>query len=206
MRHETIRKYLEKYSLRVIDSENSLQLYEFFFRNMGFKEKIVDLIEQRTKEKQKVLVLDIGCGNAGFLHDLKEIFREKIETIGIDILAPQNKPDKTIVGDALGVEFPKQVDFVFSFRALHEIGYPEKMVKKTYECLAEKGRAFLSFRAADLYSNIQGIAEIQEKEIKELQAMVQKGFLQDFKVRGFEVVLGEGQDKILAGINIFLEK
>ncbi|MEM4261772.1 MAG: class I SAM-dependent methyltransferase, partial [Candidatus Diapherotrites archaeon] len=160
----------------------------------------------KTKEKEKVLVLDIGCGNAGFLLDLKKIFKEKIETIGIDLLVPQNKPDKIIAGDALDVDFPKNVDFVFSFRALHEIGEPEKIVKKTYESLAEQGKAFLSFRTSDLYSDKQGIAEIQEKEIKELQEMVSKGFLENFKVSGFEVVLGKGKEEILAGVNIFLEK
>ncbi|MEM4256854.1 MAG: class I SAM-dependent methyltransferase [Candidatus Diapherotrites archaeon] len=206
MRREIVRKYLQKYSLGIVESENSLQLYDFFFKNMGFKESIANIIEKKTKEKEKVLVLDIGCGNAGFLLDLKKIFKEKIETIGIDLLVPQNKPDKIIAGDALDVDFPKNVDFVFSFRALHEIGEPEKIVKKTYESLAEQGKAFLSFRTSDLYSDKQGIAEIQEKEIKELQEMVSKGFLENFKVSGFEVVLGKGKEEILAGVNIFLEK
>ncbi len=206
MRHEIVKKYVEKYSLGVADAENSLQLYEFFFKNMGFKESIVELVNRRLKEKTKVVVLDIGCGNGGFLSDLKDIFKEKVEAVGVDLLAPMKKPDKMIIGDALEVDFPKGVDLAFSFRALHEIGSPEKIVSKTYDCLAKNGKAFLSFRTADLYSEAKGIAEIQEKEIKQLQKMVELGYLKDFQVKGFQVVLGSVKDEVVAGVNIFLEK
>jgi ubiquinone/menaquinone biosynthesis C-methylase UbiE len=206
MREEIIKKYVGKYSLDVVDNHNSLELYEGFFKNMGLKKTIKDMITEKIEGKGKVKVMDIGSGDCGFLHDLKKIFGEKIETIGIDLLVPEKKPDKIIPGDALEIDFPQNIDFVFSFRALHEIGEPEKIVKKVYNCLAKNGKAFLSFRTADLYFGGNGIGEIGEKEIKQLQKMVKNGRLGGFNVKGFEVIVANDKESIVAGVNIFLEK
>lgn len=207
MRREVVRKYLEKYSLGVVDTHNSLEQYEGFFKNMGFKETIKGLVHDKVLKHGRAVVLDLGCGDAGFLHDLKKIFGEKVETIGVDLLVPEKKPDRAVPGDALEAELPSNADFVFSFRALHEIGAPEKIVEKVYNCLAPGGKAFLSFRTADLYVGGVGIAEIGEKEIRQLQKMVSKGRLKEFKVNGFEAVLeDEKGGKVTAGVNVFLEK
>ena len=147
-----MKKYTQKYSLDVVDVENSLESYNSFYKNMGFKDSIEELIEKKLKEKVFVRIMDLGCGNAGFLSDLKKKFRESIHTIGIDLLAADKKPDEMIMGDALHSGFPKDIDFIFSFRTLHEVGEPEKIVEKVYASLADKGKAFLSFRTMDLYS------------------------------------------------------
>ena len=207
MRKEVVKKYVEKYTLGVTEVENSLEQYNSFFQNMGFKEKIEDLIEKRLKDKVFVKIMDLGCGNGGFLADLKKKFGEQIHTIGVDLLAPEKPPDESVLGDALEAEFPKEIDFVFSFRTLHEIGEPEKIVEKTQNALAEGGKAFLSFRTLDLYSGGKGIAEIQGKEIKQLQQMVRQRKLKGFSVNGFEVSVKDEKGKNqTAGVNIFLEK
>ena len=207
MRKEVVKKYVEKYTLGVTEVENSLEQYNSFFQNMGFKEKIEDLIEKRLKDKVFVKIMDLGCGNGGFLADLKKKFGEQIHTIGVDLLAPEKPPDESVLGDALESEFPKEVDFVFSFRTLHEIGEPEKIVEKTQNALANGGKAFLSFRTLDLYSGGKGIAEIQGKEIKQLQQMVRQRKLKGFSVNGFEVSVKDEKGKNqTAGVNIFLEK
>jgi len=206
MREEVIKKYVEKYSLDVVDNHNSLGLYEGFFKNIGFNKTIKGMISEKIESQGKAKVMDIGSGDCGFLHDLKQIFGEKIETIGVDLLVPEKKPDKIIPGDALEIDFPKDIDFVFSFRALHEIGEPEKIVEKVYNCLAKNGKAFLSFRTADLYFGGSGIGEIGEKEIQQLQKMVKDGKFGGFNVKGFEVVVGDDKESIVAGVNIFLEK
>ena len=204
MRHEVVKKYVDKYSLGVVEIENSLESYNTFFRNMGFKETIEQLVEKRLEDRVFVRVLDIGCGNGGFLADLKKIFTENIHTIGMDLLAPEKHPDQVILGDALEAQFPIDVDFVFSFRSLHEIGEPEKMVEKIHNSLTKGGRAFLSFRTLDLYMDGKGIGEIGAKETKALQKMVRTRKLASFKVEGFEVSVNDEKGaKHTAGVNIF---
>lgn len=207
MRHETIKKYVDKYSIGVIDIQNSLENYNSFFTNMGFSESIEELIEKKLEEKVFVKVMDLGCGNGGFLADLKKKFDESVHTIGADLLAPENEPDELVLGDALEQPFPKDVDFIFSFRSLHEIGEPEKLIKKIYESLADGGKAFLSFRTADLLKGGKGLAEITEKETKFLKKIVSEGKLSSFSIGGFEVtVKGQNGENITAGVNIFLKK
>ncbi len=207
MRRETIKKYLEKYSLGVLEVENSIDLYNSYFRNMGFEEPIEEMVEKKLKDKVFVKVMDIGCGNGGFLSELKKMFDESVHTIGVDLLAAEKRPDEMVIGDALEANFPKEVDFIFSFRTMHEIGEPEKMVQKIYGSLAAGGKAFLSFRTMDLYVPGKGIAEIREKEIKALQKMVRSRRFSSFLVGGFEVSVKDGKGKShVAGINVFLEK
>ncbi|MCH7902395.1 class I SAM-dependent methyltransferase [archaeon] len=207
MREELVKKYAEKYSVDVVDTENSLESYNGFYKNMGFGDSIEKLIEKKLEEKVFVRVMDLGCGNGGFLEDLKKQFQESIHTIGVDLLTAEKKPDEMIMGDALSSKFPKNLDFVFSFKTLHEIGEPEKIVEKVYASLADKGKAFLSFRTMDLYSKGKGIAELGEKEVKQLQKMVRSRKLSGFSVTGFEVSVKDEKGKSsTAGINIFLEK
>ncbi len=207
MRNDIVKKYLEKYSLGVVEIENSIEQYESFFKNMGFDKTIDEMISEKVKDKVFVKIMDLGCGDAGFLIDLKNKFDEAIHTIGVDLLVPTNKPDEMILGDALEAEFPKDVDFIFSFRALHEIGEPEKMVEKIHDSLAEGGKAFLSFRTMDLYMGKEGIAEISAKEVKTLSKMVSKGKLNNFSIKGFEASVKTHEGKnLIAGVNIFLEK
>jgi len=207
MRNEIIKKYVDKYSLGVTDIENSLDLYEGYSKNMGFEDTIEQLIEKRLEDRVFVKVLDLGCGNGGFLSDLKKNFKDSVHTIGIDLLAPEKKPDEIVLGDALNSNWPSEVDFIFSFRVLHEIGEPEKIIEKAYNALAQGGKAFLSFRTMDLYIGQDGIAEIGTKEIKSLQKMVKSEKSSSFAVKGFEVSVkdSEGKSKV-AGVNIFLEK
>ena len=207
MRNEVVKKYVEKYSLGVVEVENSLEQYDSFFKNMGFKESIEELIQKRIKDKVFVKVMDLGCGNGGFLFDLKKEFKDEVHTIGVDLLAPEKHCDEVIVGDAVEVKFPCEVDFVFSFRTLHEVGEPEKIIEKVYNSLAEGGKAFLSFRTADLYAGGKGIAELKEREIKQLQKMVELGKLKEFSVAGFEVTVKDAKgNNHVAGVNVFLEK
>ena len=208
MRNEVVKKYIEKYSLGVVETENSLEQYNSFFKNMGFKETIDELIEKRLKdEKVFVRIMDIGCGDGGFLADLKKKFDEEIHTIGLDLMAAEKKPDTMIIGDAAEIDFPKELDFVFSFRSLHEIGEPEKIVEKIYESLAKGGKAFLSFRTLDLYIGGAGLAELGSKEIKALHKMVRSRKLKGFSVNGFEVTVNDDKGKkTTAGVNVFLEK
>jgi len=187
--------------------ENSLEQYNLFFKNMGFEQSIEQLIEDRLKGNVFVKVLDLGCGNGGFLADLRKKFGEQVHTIGADLLDAEKHPDEMIIGDALESSFPKEIDFVFSFRTLHEVGEPEKIVEKVYDSLAEGGKAYLSFRTLDMYSPEKGLAEIQEKEIKQLQEMVRSRKLKSFSVNGFEVtVKDDAGKKHIAGVNVFLEK
>lgn len=207
VRGEAVKKYLDKYSLGVVETGNSLQSYNSFYKNMGFPEPIEKLIESRLNDKVFVRVMDIGCGNGGFLFDLKKMFGDGVHTIGLDLLAPENAPDQVVVGDALEAEFPKDVDFIFSFRSLHEIGEPEKIVKKAFGSLAAGGKAFLSFRTLDLYALGKGIGKIGAKETKALQRMVRSRKLEGFSVNGFEARVGDGDGKkATAGVNVFLEK
>jgi len=207
MRPETVKKYIDKYSLGVVEIENSLEQYNSYLRNMGIDEPVEKLIEKRLSEKVFVKIMDVGCGNGGFLSDIKKVFEDSVHTIGVDLLAAEKHPDEMVIGDALELQFPPEVDFIFSFRSMHEIGEPEKMIAKIYNSLSAGGRAFLSIRTMDMYLGGRGIAEIGEKDIKLLQRIVREGKMGGIKAGGFEVSVKDyGGKKHVAGINIILEK
>lgn len=139
--------YQKKYAIGVIDVSNSLEIYNRFLVNAGELKPLEEFITDSLRFKKKIRVLDIGCGNAGALHELKKQFKKKIETIGIDLIPfPKKNADLALIGNALELNWPAGIDLVFSFRALHEFANAHLLVLKTSQVLAPSGTALLLFR------------------------------------------------------------
>ena len=125
------------------DRSNTLELYNTFLSNVGEKKTLQQLIDSIIKRKGKAVVLDLGCGNAGALNDLKKLYGARVSVKGIDLEKPEFNIDEFVQGNFLEAKLPQKNDLVFSFRALHESGEIEKMVSRTEQSLAPLGKALL---------------------------------------------------------------
>ena len=132
-----------KYELT--DHANSLAKYDFFLKNMGVEQSLLELAKNAVHASGHAKIFDIGCGEAGALKELKKKFGEKITVSGIDAL-PVSGLDEFVSGDAAEKDFPKNCDIIVSFRALHEIAHLELVFKKISDSLTTDGQAFLSIR------------------------------------------------------------
>lgn len=161
-----VEYYRQKYGLGLVDIENSLQKYEEFLSNLGEEKSLAEGIQQQLHSKKKLRILDIGCGNAGALKELKKKFGEKIETIGLDLIPfPEKNTDQQIAGNALEKKLPDNCDLIVSFRALHEIGHSDELVPRICEALASKGIALLAFRLHSIVNNsIEWAGDMQETD------------------------------------------
>ncbi len=127
-------------------NENTLDLYNTFMHNLGLDEPLEDLIEKNLDKGHAFRVLDIGCGNAGALRDLKHRFDKRVHTIGVDLQTPALLPDEFIQADAARSPLPANLGLIVSFRALHEIGHVQTILRQTAAALAPRGRAILAIR------------------------------------------------------------
>ncbi len=149
-RDKQVKELTERYRTGVLDNHNSLEQYNGYLRNQGEPRTLQQLISNRLAKKPHLRVLDIGCGDAGALSELKKEFGDQLSVIGIDLVTPpQKKVDAFLPGDALSVPFPSECDVVFSFRALHEAGRIKDVIEKVLDCLAKDGVALLSIRVAE---------------------------------------------------------
>ncbi|MDO8627953.1 MAG: methyltransferase domain-containing protein, partial [Candidatus Diapherotrites archaeon] len=153
-----------------------------------------------------------GCGNAEALRELKYTYLKDIYCVGLDLVKRSAKDlgiDEYISGDAFQEKFPDNVDFVFSFRALHEIGRISEIVEKVSHCLASKGLAVLSIRCQDFdfHKNkliFQG--QISQKDLDFLnQILLEKEFY-FCKVSGNPIFQEANGITYTAGINLILKK
>ena len=129
------------------DNRNSLALYDGFLANLGLGNNLEGLIRETLQTQAVCRVLDIGAGNAGALTELKKKFGQRVQVIGLDLFAPSGPVDEFLVGDANSLEWPKDCNLVISFRAMHEMGRTEHLLRKTAATLAPGGLAVLSIRA-----------------------------------------------------------
>ena len=147
----------ELYEDGVKHRDNTLQSYDFFLENLGL-ESLEEFIDHKFPEGRQVNVLDIGCGNAGALGELKAKLGKRVHCMGLDFVDFQAGVDEKIIGNALEIELPK-ADFIISFRALHEIGHVKEMLQKIAQALLAQGKAVLSIRAMAL---VNGKLELEE--------------------------------------------
>jgi len=204
-----VEYYRQKYELGLVDIANSLEQYNEFLRNLGEEKSLEEMLKEHLRLKKRLRILDIGCGNAGALKDLKKKFGPKIETVGLDLVPfPSANADKSIVGNALEKELPQKCDFVFSFRTLHEIGFSEGFVKEICRCLALHGTALLAFRLRNIVGEtMEWTGDIEENDEKFLFGIAEKGRFEGCKVFGriaFENL--SNSEKTPTGIFIKIKK
>jgi SAM-dependent methyltransferase len=195
------------------DSENSLELYNQFLLNVGEKKTIQKFVESIIKRKGKAVLLDVGCGNAGALAELKKTYGNKIEVCGIDAenvnsresnskTDVKSKIDVFVKGDFLEKELPQKNDLVFSFRALHEAGDIEKIVSKIEQSLAPLGKAVLLIRVRTENKALEG--NMQEEDEDFIVKLAKKGKLG--KSRAKVVAAFDENQEFITGVVLKLER
>ena len=207
---------------QLLDREAGLTGYELYFRSMELGFGLREAIEKKLRTCHKIRLFDIGCGKATALRELKEIFGEKIFTIGLDaIKEKEHGIDEFIAANALQTEFPKNCDVVVSFRAMHEMGNCKKTMEKIEKSLKKGGEAFLSIRCQEFKENrIQNLGKITKTDIDFLLETLRKKRFNSLKAEGNHVPMllqgivvdkktGEksiGAVEYIAGVNVFLKK
>jgi SAM-dependent methyltransferase len=204
-----VEYYRQKYEMGLVDVANSLEQYNGFLHNLGEEKTLEEQLKEQLRFKKRLRILDIGCGNAGALKDLKKKFGAKIETIGLDLIPfPSLNADKSVVGNALEKELPSKCDFVFSFRTLHEIGFSEGLVKEVCRCLSLHGTALLAFRLRSLSNGaLEWAGDMEETDEKFLFGIAEKGRFEGCRVFGrvsFENL--SNNEKTPTGIFIKIKK
>ncbi|MDO8428302.1 MAG: methyltransferase domain-containing protein [Candidatus Diapherotrites archaeon] len=198
---------LEKYAYGILTRNNSLREYEFFLSNISSELSLQELIKEFLKTRKKVRLLDLGSGEGQALKELKNLFKNQIETIGMDLLnSPKENFDRFILGNILEKEFPKECDIILGFRSLHEIGNIEKNLEKISQALKIGGLAFLSIRIQDSHNGVmQWIGKIIEQDLKFLQKIIQQKEWKNMKIQGYTVnVKLETAESITSGVNLIL--
>ena len=187
------------------DRDNSVESYNGFLSNVGERKTLQQFIDSVIKRKGKAVVLDVGCGNAGALMELKKLYGAKVEVRGIDLEQAESKESKIDVfvqGDFLGKELPQKNDLVFSFRALHETGDIETAVEKIEKSLAPLGKAVLLVRVRDENGALEG--KMSEDDEEFLMKLGKGGKLGKSRAKVI-AALDEKQENI-SGVVIRLEK
>ncbi|MFA4907259.1 MAG: methyltransferase domain-containing protein [archaeon] len=214
MREEAQRNE-KKYSSGIVEADCSLEKYDSFLKNAGANENLEGICLGIAERGGTARLLDIGCGNGKALWELKQKLWKKVWICGMDLVKPEFKLDEFIGGDALEKEFPCEADLIVSFRALHEIGFPEKILEKCCSALASGGRAILSFRAMEFREGkLAYLGEMKAEDIGFLEAVLEEKRFGECRAGGktvyaFEEAEREGKKgtvAFIAGINVFLEK
>jgi len=184
------------------DSVNLLELYNKFLENVGEKKTLQQLVESAIKRKGKAVVLDVGCGNAGALHELKKRYGAGVETRGIDMEQTEQAIDLFVKGDFLKAELPQKNDLVFSFRTLHEAGETEKIVSKIEQSLAPLGKAVLLIRVRDENGALEG--EMKESDEEFIVKLARKARLG--KSRAKIIAAFDEKREFITGVVLKLER
>ena len=177
-------------------------------------------MEEALKKQKTVKILDVGCGEGQALAELKEKFGKQVKVCGIDLLPAKASLDEMVVGDALKKEWPKGCDLIISFRALHEIGNPEKVLEKAEKALIIGGKAILLFRAMEFNEGkLSWQGEMNKEALEFLRQVLREGKFWKAKISGKENVIymegffgspheGEKPEtvKYTDGITIVMEK
>lgn len=206
---DSVRKF---YSTGGRDVENSIDSYDRYLRSMGPGLSLDGLITGVLKHHTPCRLLDLGCGNAGMLAGLVKKYGSRIEAHGLDLVPPAVVPRGVRFrgGDAAAAALPEDCDIILSFRALHEIGRVDDVLFRIAPALGPGGRAFLSFRIAEL--NAQGQIEFQgcmtAAALERLRVHGKAGMMNGVRLSHTEVtgvMPGASAPVFVRGINLFME-
>lgn len=170
---------------------NHAQEFADYFRSIktGRVEDVANALEL-LGEKISPKVVEIGCGDG---RDAAIILEHTKNFLGFDPsrklieLAKKNLPNAHFeVGDALGFDYPKEVDIVFAFASLIHVDITEmkEVFKKVFDALNHGGVFYLSLKGSDVYhkyiqdgkfgkrlfyfyspADIRSIAQVRLKEV-----------------------------------------
>lgn len=204
----------------ITDRANSIAKYDFFLKNMRAETTLEKEVKKVLARKKNCRLLDLGCGQAEALKELKEKFGDKATIIGIDLL-PVSGLDEFVEGKVPQCVFPQKIDLAFSFRAMHEFSPIEKFFEKLSTCLASGGKAFLSVRCQQLVgSQLLFHGNLKATDLDFMKKIISAKRFKSLMVNGVQIgekkhvvllnpVTGSKQAaelEIIHGINFFVEK
>ena len=127
-------------------------LYRLEQSNFWFKARnrlILHLFNRHIDKKNKLSVLEIGCGTGFVLNELQKI--QSLKLYGAEILlnglklAAQRVPEAEFIQlDATNMQFVSEFDIICAFDVLEHIGEDEKAISNVYKALKEKGLFFIT--------------------------------------------------------------
>ncbi len=183
-----VHKTKEKYSVGLVSRDNDLKNYNYFLSTLGETHTLEEIIDTYAAKQKLVRVLDLGCGNAQALHELKEKMGKKVRTIGMDLLPLETKKlDEFVEGDAIVKELPKDCDVIISFRALHDMGHIAEVLSKVAYALRTKGKAYLWIRLKEDNDPAKFTGEMSFKDQVFLNDLCGKSLFQTCKVHAKKV-------------------
>lgn len=197
----------KKYSLGIVDMQQSLAEYDRILDQIAKGSTIKALAEEVLQKKKCARILDLGCGSGKAMAELKKLFGERVFCVGVDLVEPEsNQFDLFLQGDAVEMDLPENIDILFSFRALHEVGETERVFQKICACLADGGRAFLSVRLwFAVGEEHRWHANMDEQGFRFLEKISKEKRFWGCKVAGTFIEIPVG-NSIEAGYNIRFEK
>ncbi len=204
-----VEPYELRYTLGIGDRTHSLEKYNFFLHNVSPSLTLEKLVQERLKEHPLVFVMDIGCGEANALKELKAKFKDRVHTCGVDLVKPGKMQgvDEFVHEDAFSAFLPHKQDIIVSFRSLHEIGHCEEMLKKLAECLAEGGVAVLSVRLQeDRHDSLICLGETTHDDVEFVVNLANLDHFEKCKVTVYGTMVPYVHGRFLAGATIVLEK
>ncbi len=168
------KKYFERYAQGVVIRDHSLELYDRFLENLGEKQSLEQLVHRVLRRKEKCRLLDLGCGNANALREIKGLFGKRVHTIGMDLLSPSiiQGVDEFIEGDVHAQSFPGACDLILSFRSIHEMGGIRSLIPAIASSLEKGGRAYCWIRMRESpEGKTLFVGEMNEREENDLHAL-----------------------------------
>jgi MoaA/NifB/PqqE/SkfB family radical SAM enzyme/2-polyprenyl-3-methyl-5-hydroxy-6-metoxy-1,4-benzoquinol methylase len=111
----------------------------------GFPRQIKKIAKSLSENKEQVRVLDVGCGSGSALDVFRQVFKEEIETTGLDIDEDVlelvvKKGHKVIKARIEEVALPENYfDIIYSSNVIEHIADPLGMMKKVSNALKSNG-------------------------------------------------------------------
>lgn len=197
---------MNKLKYELTDRANSLQKYNFFLKNMGAQETLEEMVQQIIDEKKKAKIFDIGCGEAGALKELKQLFGKKVTVCGADAIKTTGL-DEFVFGNAAKKSFPAKCELVISFRALHEIANLKTVFEKISKSLSTGGLVILSIRLQQqVGERIFFHGNLTQADMDFLGEIEKIEEFKGLKVLVIKIWQKHGEQDSVSGANVFLSK
>lgn len=173
----------------------------FFFNHRPIDPYLSSSLIKLGKKKNKVKILDLGCGDGSTISDLEhsELFKKTFDIYGADIskssinlAKKRNLKTKFLVGDVRNLSFKnKSFDFIYSLMVIEHIENPSNILNEIKRLLKPNGRCFVTTvmkgkGAWYFYKNIKGERVLDPTHLYEFKSEIE--FKKMLKKAGLKVI------------------